>query len=459
MCWQFVVAICVLPFLRLRSRSCAGISVLSPHPVLFPLPLFLLSQLDGFSERRSNLLRLTHSTSYEKQKCSLVVDFVAFLESNANLPLPERTSPTPMEATPEDIVKFLYYRDSRGRTQVHRVTCEHLGLRGSFPCGCPVRLAAGTIDSMVGKLRAFFNALGRPNLYSPGDSSGNPCASPLVKDWMKATFAEQRRARVTPHQAPPIFSFHLRFLASEIRRRQSTASSEPFLPNRFALERDLAFFLVQWFSGDRAGDLGNSLGKEVTRLECGSLLFNHTIGKTIRQSDGDLVVVPAIPEEPDLCPVRAVDAYVRFCRENGLDVVNGYLFRPLEPRARRSVLSTPFSSSSATKRLRLYLRDAPFDSSSLTAHGFRAGCAITLLLLDCSPEDVKTHCRWASDRVFSHYTKLGKVSQLETSAAALRQGVSSEGGQSAADAKAEFYSLLNSGQQQSPAFAAPLSSS
>ena len=408
--------------------------------------------MEGFAARRDNLLQLTKGTAYETQKSRLVVDFVAFLESNSRLSSSDRTASTALLASPEDVVKFLYHRDARGRTQVHHLECANLGLSGRFSCGCPFRLAAGTVDSIVGKLRAFFNSLGRPNAYVPGDPSANPCASPLVKDWLKASFAEQRRARITPHQAPPIFSEVLRYLTSEIRRQLVAASGESFLPSRFVLERDLAFFLVQWFSGDRAGDLGNSLGKEVTRLECGSLLFNHTIGKTIRQSDGDLVVVPSIPEDPDLCPVRAVDAYVRHCKEHDVDVVNGFLFRPLDARLHDKVLAAPFSSSAATKRLRLYLRDAPFDSSALTAHGFRAGCAITLLLLDCSPDDVKTHCRWASDRVFSHYTKLGKVTRLETSAAVLRDGVSSVDGPSLADSAAEFYTLLNSGRQQSRAF-------
>ena len=229
------------------------------------------------------------------------MDFVAFLESNSAANNLDPTASSPLTASPEDVIKFLYYRDNNGRTQVHRLGCSNLGLHGIKDCGCPVRLAAGTLDSFVGKIRAFFNNIGRPNLYVPGDASSNPCASPLVKEWLKASYCEQRRARITPHQAPPVFSDHLRYLVSVIRSRLDRPANG-FLPERFALLRDMAFFLTQWFSGDRAGDLGQTVGKEVTRLECGSFLYNHTMGKTIRQSDGDLVVVPAIPEEPSLCP-------------------------------------------------------------------------------------------------------------------------------------------------------------
>ena len=306
---------------------------------------------------------------------------------------------------------------------------------------------------MVGKLRAFFNKIGRSAPFSPENLNSNPCASSDVKEWLKATVCEQRRARVTPCQSPPIFSDLLRFVVSVIRKNLTTSHSS-FFPSRFALLRDLAFFLVQWFAGDRAGDLGRSLTREVSRLECGSLLLNHTLGKTIRQSDGDLVVVPSIPEDADLCPVTAIDNYVSQCRSNGLDLLDGHLFRPLDVSTRSFAVDAPFSSSSATRRLRLHLKNAPFDASSFTAHGFRAGCAITLLLLDCSPDDVKAHCRWASDHVFSHYTKLQKVSTLETSAAALRRGVvsPSTSSPSEADVAAAFYSRLNESQDVRRAF-------
>lgn len=406
--------------------------------------------LDGFEQRRFELLSSARGTPYEKQKTKLVVDFVSFLETHSSAEISIRTARSPVSATPEDVIKFLFSRDSKGRTQVHVSGCAHIGLPGFHSCGCPVRLAAGTINQNIGKLRAFFRDIGRSRPYAPGDPLGNPCASPAVLQWDKASAAEQRRARITPHQAPPIFSEHLRFIVETIRGRIAI-SSAPFIPERFALYRDLAFFLVQWFSGDRAHDLGSSLGREVTRLGDGSLLFKHVIGKTIRQSDGDLIVVPRVPEELALCPVRAVEEYVDLCKLNGIDVVNDFLFRPLKMSPSGPAPATPFSSSNATKRLRLYLKNAPFDSSTFTAHGFRAGCAITLLLLDCSPEAVKSHCRWASDRVFSHYTKVEKVSRLEGTAAALRDGVSPAGVRSADDV-AEFYSALNSDPLRSRAF-------
>jgi hypothetical protein len=203
-------------------------------------------------------------SAYEVQKSRLVEDFSTFLVNGSSLDKPFRTSASISGAIPEDVCKFLYSRDIRGRTQVHLLGCKHLGARGKHPCGCPLHLAAGTIDSVIGKLRAYFNSIGRCDAYRPNNYSSNPCASAEVKKWLKAASVEQRHAHVTPRQAPPIFSTHLRLLVTEICCRISALSSTaPFLPDGFVLYRDLAFFLIQWFAGIALGIL---VGQWVRRL-------------------------------------------------------------------------------------------------------------------------------------------------------------------------------------------------
>ena len=302
---------------------------------------------------------------------------------------------------------------------------------------------------MIGKLRAFFNSCGRVNKFSPLDNKSNPCDSKFVKDWLKSAYAEQRRARVTPAQAPPIFSTHLRLLAAEIARRlASLPPSSSFFPHRFCLLRDRCFFLTQWFAGDRAGDLGNAVGKEVSRHSTGSLIMEHTIGKTIRQSGSQIIIVPQLPEDPLICPVNAFNEYSRACSENGLDLKSSFLFPPLRQPKLVSVRSAPFSSANATKRLRLYLPDDILPNVS--AHGARAGCATTLLLLGADMSEVKDHCHWASDRVCKQYHQLLRVSRVQNSSNRLRKGVLSSDTASA-DAVAAFYESLNRGENQTPA--------
>ena len=269
-----------------------------------------------------------------------------------------------------------------------------------------------------------------------------------MKQWVAACAKEQQRHRVPIKQARPAFSTHLRLLMKEIDFRLSTLSpSEPFIPKRFLLYRDRAFFRILWFSGDRAGDLGRSLAKEVVRLEEGSLLLNHTVGKTIRAAESQLVVVPRVSEEPSLCPVVAFDEYVSACASAGVHLKNGSLFPPTKsPRHNTVDLSGYLSSTAATKRLRLYLPE-----EDLTSHGSRAGAAITLLMLGASREAVMEHCRWASAEVCRHYAKLERVRRLDKSAQLLQSGLSVQNGVSKCDSAAYLYELLSSGLGQTPA--------
>ena len=379
-------------------------------------------------------------TRYASQKDKLRQDFETFLAKRAAVSSPAAAAPSLLLASPMDVVRFLFHREKGGRTTVHALSCPHLGASGVFACGCPRRLAAGTVDSYVGMLRAIFNAVGR-------HGHANPCDSEEVKGWVKASLLEQQRHRVPVKQARPVFSTHLRLLAREIEFRLSQLPvGGPFFPDRFLLLRDWAFFTTQWFCGDRAGDLGRALGREVVRLEDGSLLYNHTVGKTIRESGGQLLVVPRVPEEPSLCPVAAFDRYVGACQVAGVDLLGGYLFPPTGGPSHCGIRNAPLVSAAATKRLRAYLPGEDF-----TAHGARAGCAVTLLMLGASRDSVMEHCRWATERVCLHYTRLEKVKRLETSAGLLREGVSAAGGVSDADSAATLYSILNSGVGQSPA--------
>ena len=101
-----------------------------------------------------------------------------------------------------------------GHTTVHELACPHLGRPGLFDCGCPRRLAAGTVDSYVGMLCAIFNSLGRLD-------SLNPCNTDNVKGWVRVCALEQQRHRVPVKQARPVFSMRLRLLVRKIKFRLS----------------------------------------------------------------------------------------------------------------------------------------------------------------------------------------------------------------------------------------------
>jgi hypothetical protein len=208
------------------------------------------------------IMGLVDDTSYGKQKSNLVRDFEVFLSANHLQGMD--TASSSATACPSDVTKFLVARESKGHTQVHVDGCPLLGLHGLMDCGCPLHLAAGTVDSMIGKLRAHFNFVGRPDSWWVGSPPANPCNSPHVKNFLKGVGKEQRAAHVSPKQSPPIFSDTLRLVSAKIRGRLSTPGLSVI--SRFVLLRDRAFFLALWWVGDRAGDLGLSKGVEVTVL-------------------------------------------------------------------------------------------------------------------------------------------------------------------------------------------------
>ena len=62
----------------------------------------------------------------------------------------------------------------------------------------PAVLAAGSADSLIGKLRAIYNKLGRVGHV-------NPVSHSLIKEYLRSTREEQAGLAVTPKQAVPLF--------------------------------------------------------------------------------------------------------------------------------------------------------------------------------------------------------------------------------------------------------------
>lgn len=78
-------------------------------------------------------------------------------------------------------------------------------MKGNFDCGCPKRLASGTVKNLIHKLNNIFYEFGRGKIWDVLLSKGNPAATPMVKEYLKLIREEQAKARVLPKQAKPIF--------------------------------------------------------------------------------------------------------------------------------------------------------------------------------------------------------------------------------------------------------------
>ncbi|KAE8713273.1 Protein LIGHT-DEPENDENT SHORT HYPOCOTYLS 3 [Hibiscus syriacus] len=59
------------------------------------------------------------------------------------------------------VLEFLRYLDQFGKTKVHNQTCPFFGLSNSpGPCPCPLRQAWGSLDALIGRLRAAYEEHG-----------------------------------------------------------------------------------------------------------------------------------------------------------------------------------------------------------------------------------------------------------------------------------------------------------
>lgn len=277
--------------------------------------------------------------------------------------------------------------------------------------------------------------------------------STTVKEYLKAMKLEQREAHVSPTQAPPLFSDKLRVLVTEIRRQIISLGDDAPFAKIYVLKRDLAFYLISWWASDRAGDLGRMMAVEISRLPNGYLMLNHTVGKTVRRAQGDLVVIPNLPEDLVMDPVLALDELVGFMRLHRLNPVTNYVFRTLRRPAHTSLTDNPFLSDDATRRLRVYFSQLGFPATAFTGHSNRSGSATTLLLLGVSKERVKAHVRWATDQMLVHYTRVEDVMGLSATVSVLRDSVVQPSqGSSRSDEVAQQYEFLNSAAGAIPAY-------
>ena len=123
----------------------------------------------------------------------------------------------------------------------------HFGSRNRSSCPCPARLAAGTVDSYIGKLRAIFASIGRAGSATDSSGVGNPAAHPIVKQYLISMREEQAQARVIPWQATPMFFDKFVILCTHLRQHTSSPTVTP--TDRYLYIRDLAFFSLDFYSG------------------------------------------------------------------------------------------------------------------------------------------------------------------------------------------------------------------
>ncbi|KAK9684967.1 hypothetical protein RND81_10G246400 [Saponaria officinalis] len=106
------------------------------------------------------------------------------------------------------VLEFLRYLDQFGKTKVHTQVCPFYGHPNPpAPCPCPLRQAWGSLDALIGRLRAAYEENG-------GKPETNPFGARAVRLYLREvrdtqskargiSYEKKKRKRVVPSPPPP----------------------------------------------------------------------------------------------------------------------------------------------------------------------------------------------------------------------------------------------------------------
>ncbi|KAJ7377687.1 hypothetical protein OS493_027249 [Desmophyllum pertusum] len=278
---------------------------------------------------------------------------------------------------------------------------------------CPTTLAAGSVDSIIGKLRSLFMIWVVEVNGTTSSVLGILLHTLVLSIILSHSERKQAQARVTPKQATPFFFDKLAQLCTFLRGR--VFADKVLSMQRYLYTRDLAFF-VNSFS--RGIELRISVGflprkfwpYPTTRVYSST----NTFGKTLRGMDTNSFMVKRC-HNPTICPVSNLRLYVDHCDLMSVNVRDGHLFRSTDRKG--AVSDKPFVGSAVANRLTPHLRTLGIHEGE-TVHSFRSGCSITMSMVGVSLEDVARHVGWKSLNTAEYYTQTGRVLNMSRAASA-----------------------------------------
>ncbi|GAA0176505.1 hypothetical protein LIER_29483 [Lithospermum erythrorhizon] len=92
------------------------------------------------------------------------------------------------------VLDFLRYLDQFGKTKVHLQGCIFYGQpEPPAPCACPLRQAWGSLDALIGRLRAAYEENG-------GSPETNPFATGAIRMFLREVKECQSKARGIPYK-------------------------------------------------------------------------------------------------------------------------------------------------------------------------------------------------------------------------------------------------------------------
>ncbi|KES03106.1 hypothetical protein BU52_32150 [Streptomyces toyocaensis] len=201
-----------------------------------------------------------------------------------------------------------------------------------------------------------------PDGQQPGTKEARQILRKHARDWAR------RRA---PRKAPPIRTAALSAMVATC-----TAADEREWPKAL---RDAALLTLGWGMLSRRSELANLLIEHLV-VEDDGVTVRVAFSKTDQAARGEDTFVPADPDDPLLCPVARVRAWLEELRRHG--ITSGPVFRHVtrggtvrsRSGPRGDFLSPDAIGSVVKARARLAGVSAP-GGRAVTAHGLRRGPA------------------------------------------------------------------------------------
>ncbi|XP_010557196.1 PREDICTED: protein LIGHT-DEPENDENT SHORT HYPOCOTYLS 6-like isoform X3 [Tarenaya hassleriana] len=139
------------------------------------------------STANANAASSSQPSRYESQKRRDWNTFLQYLK-NHKPPL------TLSRCSGAHVIEFLKYLDQFGKTKVHAAACPYFGLPNPpAPCACPLKQAWGSLDALIGRLRAAYEENG-------GRPDSNPFAARAVRIYLREVKEGQAKARGIPYE-------------------------------------------------------------------------------------------------------------------------------------------------------------------------------------------------------------------------------------------------------------------
>ncbi|XP_022847134.1 protein LIGHT-DEPENDENT SHORT HYPOCOTYLS 6-like [Olea europaea var. sylvestris] len=92
------------------------------------------------------------------------------------------------------VIEFLKYLDQFGKTKVHVTSCPYFGHPSPpAPCACPLKQAWGSLDAIIGRLRAAYEENG-------GRQETNPFGAKAVRLYLREVKESHTKARGIPYE-------------------------------------------------------------------------------------------------------------------------------------------------------------------------------------------------------------------------------------------------------------------